>query len=244
MAIADSLVAYWKLDEASGSRTDSFGANTLTDNNTVTQAVGKISNAAQFTAANLESLSIVDNAALSMGDIDFTITAWVYLDTKQAFNTAVGKWNNVTGPAREYLLFYRNSTDRFEFIVSNDGTAQIIATANTLGSPSLGTWYFVACWHDSVANTINIQVNNGAVDSTAHTTGVLNGNSPFRLGAVESGLYHDGRVDEVGIFKRVVGAGDLAAIYNGGAGLPYPFQPWVGNPHVYRTPLAVQRATR
>lgn len=35
-----SLISYWNLDEASGTRNDSHGANHLTDNNTVTQAFG------------------------------------------------------------------------------------------------------------------------------------------------------------------------------------------------------------
>src|SRR5690348_11404000 len=72
-ALTDSLVGYWKLDEASGSRADSAGANTLTDNNTVAGLAGLISNAGDFERDNSESLSIADNAALSMGDIDFTL---------------------------------------------------------------------------------------------------------------------------------------------------------------------------
>lgn len=51
-----SLIAHWKLDEASGTRNDSHGTNHLTDNNTVTTATAKLgTNAAQFTAAWLEA---------------------------------------------------------------------------------------------------------------------------------------------------------------------------------------------
>ena len=42
MALTDSIVAYWKLEEASGSRADVVGGNTLTDNNTVTGNPGKL----------------------------------------------------------------------------------------------------------------------------------------------------------------------------------------------------------
>ncbi len=42
MALLDNLVSYYKLDEASGNRADSQGGLTLTDNNTVTQAVGQV----------------------------------------------------------------------------------------------------------------------------------------------------------------------------------------------------------
>ena len=74
--LTTSLIAHWNLDEASGTRVDAKGGNDLTDNNTVTQATGIVSNAGQFTAANSEYLSIADNAALSTGDIDFTIPLW------------------------------------------------------------------------------------------------------------------------------------------------------------------------
>jgi hypothetical protein len=76
-----SLVAYWRLDEASGNATDTKGSSTLTDNNTVTSAAGKISTSRQFTAANSEFLSIADNAALSTGNIDFWIGGWIYNDS-------------------------------------------------------------------------------------------------------------------------------------------------------------------
>lgn len=83
MTLLDGLVSYWKLEEANGARVDSVVAsgNDLTDNNTVTQAVGVLGNAAQFTAANSESLSHADNASLGTGDIDFTVASWVYFDS-------------------------------------------------------------------------------------------------------------------------------------------------------------------
>lgn len=74
------LAAYWKLDEASGTRSDSAGSSHLTDNNTVTQSSGRVGNAGQFTAANNEYLSVADNAALSSGDVDITVAGWIYLD--------------------------------------------------------------------------------------------------------------------------------------------------------------------
>jgi hypothetical protein len=43
-----NLISWWSLDEASGSRADKHGANTLTDNNTVLSAAGKKSNAGNF----------------------------------------------------------------------------------------------------------------------------------------------------------------------------------------------------
>ena len=64
--IYNGLGANWRLDEVSGSGLDSFGANTLTDNFTVTSSTGLVFPLArQFTAANSEYLSIADNAGTS-----------------------------------------------------------------------------------------------------------------------------------------------------------------------------------
>lgn len=221
--LAIGWAAYWRLDEASGPRYDSAGGNTLTDNNTVTQAAGaKIGNAAQFTAANSESLSIADNADLSMGDIDFTICAWVYLDTKSAVRDLVTKWG--ASGQFEYLLVYDSVSDRYSFFVSNNGTATPEARANTFGSPATGAWHFIVAYHDSVGNVIGIKVNDGAANTTAHTTGVFNSTSAFHLGGrAGTPSYHNGRMDEIGVVRRLLTGAEMTELYNAGSGKTYPF---------------------
>lgn len=217
-----SLVAYWKLDEASGTRADSLGVSNLTDNNTVTQNPGKVSNAAQFTAANSESLSIADNTALSTGDIDFTVAAWVYLDTLAVTQILAAKSSNIGAAANnEYALYYA-STARFIFRVST-GAVDTLLTANTFGAPALSTWYLVIAWHDSVNNVIGISVNAGTPDTSAYASGVVDSTNAFRLGAdTQAGRYLNGRLDEVAVWKRVLTSNERARLYNAGAGVTYP----------------------
>lgn len=219
-----NLVSFWELEEASGSRADAHGSNNLADNNTVTQAVGKVGNAAQFTAANLEHLSIADNASLSMGDIDFTIAAWVYLDTKNNFGL-VSKWLT-SGNQRGYLLLYSVSdggvANRFGLLVSANGaTPTARVNANNFGEPSTGAWCFVVAWHDATTNTINIQVNNGTVDSTAHTTGVFDNTASFSLGGILTTYEFNGRLDQVMVAKEVYSATVRTWLYNSGNGRSY-----------------------
>ncbi|MDA2917638.1 hypothetical protein MYX64_12505, partial [Nitrospinae bacterium AH_259_B05_G02_I21] len=85
------LKAHWKLNEASGTRSDSHGSNDLTDNNTVGQAAGKIGNAADFIRVNSEYLSIADNADVSAGDVDITWALWVWLDDNTNSHSLIGK---------------------------------------------------------------------------------------------------------------------------------------------------------
>ena len=59
--LTDNLVAWWTLDETSGTRFDCVGSNDLADNNTVTSDPGKVNVAAEFTLATEEFLSIPSN---------------------------------------------------------------------------------------------------------------------------------------------------------------------------------------
>src|SRR3990167_7413471 len=146
----------------------------------------KSGNAAQFTAANSEYLSIADNAALSMGDIDFMIAGWVYLDSLPTSGnnmTIVGKWLEAT--VREYMVIVNNTggTIRFQGFVRNTAdTVSASTTAETFGTPETGTWYFVVFYHNATTNLIGISVNDGAFDTAATTGGVNDGNSAFTLG--------------------------------------------------------------
>jgi hypothetical protein len=223
LTLTNKLVSYWKLGEVSGLRDDFYGANNLTDNNTVTQAVGKVGNAAQFTAANSEYLSRADNASLSTGDIDFTIAAWVYMDSDTGDAMNIITKFNATTDNREYALDYGGTANRLTFTVNSVGTSgnNTTVVANSFGTLSVGTWAFVVCWHDSVANTINIQVNNGTIDSAATSAGVFNGTSAFRIGSNGNstpGQYWNGRIDEIGFWKKVLTSTERTNLYNSGNG--------------------------
>jgi len=218
MALTDNLISFWELEEASGTRNDARGANHLTDNNTVTQAVGKVGNAAQFTAANNEYLSVASNSDFVLGTGDFTFCGWFYFDSLVADTGMAGKDR---GPVGEWTMAYILSTQRITPAI-NDQSNQY--PANSLGAPVINTWYFVVFWRDTVAGTYNVQVNNGTVDSTVDGT---NPNTSVfdveigraRLASTDSPM--DGRIDQVGFWKRVLTTQERTDLYNGGAGLSY-----------------------
>ena len=215
--LLNALVAHWPLNEASGVRSDAHGASHLTENNTVGQAAGKLGNAAQFIAANEESLAIADNAALSMGNLDFTLAGWVYFNTLDPCGV-LGKWS--PGPVLEYLLHFDGTNLRF--YVSPDGSSSVsITNSQAIGS---GAWYWFMAWHDAGANTINLAINNNTPASLSHATGVFDGTAAFSLARNEEGLsWLDGRLDSVSVWKRILTAGERTQLYNSGNGLDYPF---------------------
>jgi len=219
-----NLESWWSLNETSGTRVDSHGSNDLADGNTVLYGTGVRGNAADFETSASEYLSINDNASISVGDIDFTFCGWVKLESDISPNI-YGQYD-FGNNQRSWKLSYDTTADRFEFRVSNDGIAAVFELADNLGAASLATWYFVVVWHDATANTINIQVNDGTVDSGAHATGVHNSTSPFFMGCqANSGspaaTYYDGLVDEACFFKAVLTSAERTWLYNGGNGRVY-----------------------
>jgi hypothetical protein len=222
MALTTSLISYWELEEASGTRNDSHSTNHLTDNNTVLSAAGKVGNAADFERDNGEFLDRADNAALSTGNIDFTVCAWIKLESLSGGlkQTIVAKGD---GSNAEYVL--RTTTDdKGEFFVYGSaafGNSGVI-TASTFGTLSTGTWYFFVAWHDSVADTLNIQINNGTPESTSHTLGVFDSTAHFQIGSYSDfNEAFDGLIDQVGFWKRVLTAPERTSLYNSGNGLSY-----------------------
>ncbi|MGH7186131.1 MAG: LamG domain-containing protein [Pseudomonadota bacterium] len=217
MALTDSLVAYWKLDEASGTRVDATGRGN--DLATVVgspgSAAGKVGNAVDTSSGNYLEGPV--GGDLSPGNADFTIAAWLWFDALSGEGDIVNKWQSGNF---EYSLA-TDGSNNLKFFVS-DGSFPSV-TATTFGAVSTSTWYFVVAWHDSVGDAIKIVVNDGTVETTAHAGGVNTGSAPFSVGRAPFGSPHDGRVDEVGFWTRLLTAGEITALYNGGAGLAYPF---------------------
>lgn len=221
MALTDSLIAHWKLDEASGTRVDAHGANDLTDNNTVVAATGKIGDAADFERDNSEWLSLSSNADVQTGNIDVTFAAWVKLESKPAGNMII--LQKTTSTRGEYFLAWIQASDRFGLDVfgSIDFGDPGSVVANNLGAPSTATWYFVVAWHDATANTLNIQVNNGTVDSVSHTAGIYVGAGEFQISDDVFDGFWDGLTDSTSMWKRVLTSDERTSLYNSGNGLDY-----------------------
>lgn len=214
-------VAYWKLDEASGTRIDSAGTSHLTDVNTVTSATGKISTAAQFVAANTEYLTVADNAALSLAAADLTVAGWFYFTTKTVgFAYMVAKYN---GTLNEYALFYRSSSvDAVRMAVWTAG-GNTVAEAST-AAISTGGWFFVAATFTAATRIATISINNGPIvtGSAAAGTAGVDTTVDFQLGSDGAGgEFWDGRMDEIGIWKRVLTDAEISDLYNTGDGLTY-----------------------
>jgi len=233
VALSDSLISYWKLDEASGNALDSHSTNDLTDNNTVGSAAGKINNARDFENSANEYFSHVSNAALQTGNIDFTFTGWI---NAESFPTIA----SIILMKRETLLGGGDLNGNLEYQVvlatTAGNTFLVISTGNGSGGSddkfsttvlSLSTWYFFCAWHDTGTGKIYIQVNNGTPEEATTITTPATASFDFQLNMRNDGVGgnfgYDGLIDEIGFWKRVLTSDERTDLYNGGSGRSYEY---------------------
>jgi hypothetical protein len=211
--LLNSLISYWKLDEASGTRNDSVGTNHLTDATSTGSTTGVIGNAALF---NGSSNTIVhpDNSTLQVAaGVDFTFQAWVKLNAA-GDDFIICKYD---GSNADYYLAYNNASSLgFQF---GDLTtvAQVGAAAPT------GVWRHLVGWYDHTDQKYRLRLNDTTTFVSSATSARVSTTAQLQVGSIGipgSGWWNGG-LDEVGFWKRILTAAEITALYNGGAGFPF-----------------------
>lgn len=224
MALKTYLVSHLKFDEAAAdnARADSYGEIHMQQNSSPPSTTGKVGNG--ITLAAPDYLTPFSNAASvwSPGDTDFATGCWVKLGTLTGTTQALFGKYNTSGNQREWFLQYDHASSKFGIMVSSNGSATASVLANTFGAVSTGVWYYVFAYHDSVNNVIGVSINAGTRDTTAHSAGVFQGTAPVRIGQITGILPMNGDLDELSFWSGgIPSTGDVATIYNGGAGLDF-----------------------
>jgi len=220
------LKGHWKMNDASGSRTDSSGnGNTLTDNATVASNIdckeGFLSS--DFELSSSEYLSITDAAQTGL-DItgDLSIAMWVKFETTATQQGLATKWS---GSSQKAFIFQFTS-NTLSFVVTTDGSTQV--GKDVAWTPSAGTWYHIGMVYDASAGEVAFYVN-GAQQGTTQTgapTSIFNGSGPFILGAFQDSAvtgFFDGLMDDVLVWARELTSAEISDLYNeySGADLTY-----------------------
>jgi len=225
VALIDNLVSYFKLDESSGTREDFHGTHDLSDTGSTGTAAGKIGNAADFPASVFTYLQNANMLAdVSAGSI--SISFWVWLDS--------------TG---SYVALYESTTAQNTFSLFLNGTTGLYVTcgghAEELTSSTgftTGAFQHVVVTFNNSTDTITIYRNGSQVAQDATGWGAGPSASSFTLGAnlTGGGAHLDGRIDELGVWARVLDSGEVGSLYNSGNGLAYPFSTGDAVPQCWR----------
>lgn len=220
--LARGLQAFWNLDDLDGSRLDAANYHYLSPTGDVTSVDGKLGTAAHFDGGYLAHPDS-DSISGGMGRA-LTLTAWVRAGTLTTTEIVAHKVA-ADGSDMEYGLYFDASTHRMKFSVSSSGSAWTGTIEATTFGAGTADWDFYVGWYDPTAHTLNIQVNNGAVDSTSYAGGIRDGGASLYLGSLAGTAPFDGDLDAVGLWKRVLTSNERSTLYAGGAGREAPFAP-------------------
>ena len=204
----DELMFY-RMEEASGVRFDSGGnSRDFSDNNTVTQADGKIGKAGQFTRANAEYLTLAHDVAFNTDGKWYYISCWVYFDS---ISTIV---NEIFSKAWALRHNRQGANDQFELGV---------VKATTFGAASINTWHHILYEQNPVTGDAHMRINGGTKDTG--TQNLLDNTTQVEIGRKNgSDQYMDGRIDAVGVFVgREMTEAEQQQLAVGDAKSEYPF---------------------
>jgi hypothetical protein len=215
--IRSSLVSYWSLDETSGNRNDNAGANNLLEQNgSVSSASGVRGMAADFSSGAF--LSHVMNADLDLADSPCTVTCWVQLDPLMNYQSCILANGVLSGFEPEFQAFRINpgADNPVQVTISNGSAA--------LGSVQPGAWTFLAFSADPQNGIFAGNLDDVySFFSYSPFTPLTALSGFFSIGAEGSGNFPmDGRVDEVGVWKRMLSPAELQALFNNGQARAYP----------------------
>jgi hypothetical protein len=210
------LLSYWPLDESSGLAIDYGGGGNNGTPTGVTQGVsGKINTAYGFngTTSNVDMGNPANLSITAAG----SLSCWVYASGNPSDGIVVSK-GNFSSDTYGYGIDYLGSINQFDAELASGTKHQTL----TFGSPVLNTWnHLVITWDGT---TLKAYIND-VVTTAAQTVVPVSNINEFVLGYnyATNGAYFNGRIDEVGVWGRALSAGEVAALYNAGAGVSYPF---------------------
>ncbi len=171
---------------------------------------------ANFPASNNGLIAPTSGTLASAEFLDFTIEAFVRLDSLSGWQTIVGRDDDANpgqanGAAALFYLSKSGSNNGFRVeLATRTGTNLQI---NSTYVPTVGTWYHVAAVGDAAKGTLTLYVNGASVGSTTGFTGLFvptsGSDTPWTLGR---GDYNAGDTD----FLR----GDVDEVRFSSAALP------------------------
>lgn len=226
MALTDNLIAYWKLDESSGttlvdSTSNGYDLGTSASGVTV-GSTGKLGNAITLNGSTGSASRVYTSALYNAST--FTIGMWI-------------KRNSHSDKARN--LFSSNATDSatwgdgYSFYLDSSNQLryvnQFVADTTLGGNVNDTNWHYVLMTYNSgsvegFVDGSSVGAGSAGTMNTSHAAGRTWIGENETAGGVGSGTnLFDGTIDEVGYWSRVLSGAEITSLYNSGSGLAYPF---------------------
>jgi hypothetical protein len=206
--LADHPVAYWRLDDTTGSTMIDASGNANNGRYVGAYSLGQPSAIAGGAVAfdgQSGAASVMNSPSLQVDTV--TIEAWIKKRTDTEYGVYVAKNFAPGGGAGSgwFQLLNSHHNGQLEFRVTSDG-APVVISNSTL---ALNSWYYVVATYDGATAKLYV---NGKLDGTLKVTAVPKQTSdPLFIGRRTDGLFNDATLAEVAIYSVALSADRIAA---------------------------------
>jgi hypothetical protein len=221
------MIAYWKLDETSGSTYGDFydGHDGGCASSCPTPASGQVNGGQEFNGSNT-GIDVPADEDFDWGATDsFSIEFWMQTDsgsTCSGNEVIVGR--DDSSSSLQWWAGCRNGGQAEFYLRNADGTTSAWVTETT--DITDGAWHHVVAVRDADADAIRIYV-----DGSGNSASVTDFSLDFptialNIGHMDGGFHFNGTVDEVALYGRALSSDEIQQHYNDGeAGPGYCISP-------------------
>jgi large repetitive protein len=212
VAQGEGLAGWWGLDEGSGTAAADTSGNVL--NGTISvgtsslqwQASGcKVGKCLSFDGAD-DYVNVADNAKLQFGSM-YTVETWLKAtDTTPIWIMAKNGVNNGDGYSMQYNPSVR---------IQSTNNASTTFSISSPASYNDGAWHHAVGTYDGAV--ARLYVDGAEVANQSAVLALVTSTQPFVIGTrsnLTAGTYFKGLLDEVKVYSRALGPGEVRAIYN------------------------------
>ena len=206
--LADHPVAYWRMDETTGSTMADASGNANQGRYVGIYTLGQpgaLAGGAVAFDGQSGAASVMNSPSLQVNTV--TIEMWIKKHTDTEYGVYVAKNVEPGGGAGSSWFQVLNShhNGELEFRVTSDGAPAVLSNSTL----ALNTWYYVVATYDGATAKIYI---NGKLDGTLKVTAVPNQTSdPLFIGRRMDGLFADASLANVAIYSAALSAERIAA---------------------------------
>jgi len=217
--LTEGLVGWWKMDESAangctGGVNDSCdssgnGLDGAWANNATTTTTSKYGRGTDYDGTD-DGTAVTDNNVYSANTTNsLTVSVWMNPDVATGTRNIISK-----GTVSNYEWNLGANGTQAQAIVLNSG-GTVIGSAFGSSTFTAGVWQHYAMTIDLNARTITLYKNGAFLASGAISGTYTNGTGNLGFGERADGANdYDGKLDDVRIYNRVLGAGEIKSIYN------------------------------
>jgi len=216
------LVAHFAFDEVSGDRSDNVGGYALRGFDcTINSAPGLFGRGALFNRSGF--LQGIDETTLfSPSPSGLTVSIWVNLDgiyDPGSDVRIVSLWNDSGWPANSSWAIWSGTPEEANI------TAMVMGTGYTYlqGEANFSGWNHICLVYEPVQSVWTLYFNGAVVASANFGYAPVSGKLGVGANANCQDATPQGVFDELAIWSRPLSAGEIALLYNNGAGRAYPY---------------------